>query len=107
MVFYEYTLIVSKHLSSSDVLQLFQDSSRVVFRHSGSVLKVEDFGWRELAFRVCKPRVGTYWHGRLFSFTFGANPTAVRELRALYDKHNGVLRHLPFKLKYKNSLLLG
>eukprot|EP00922_Rhytidocystis_sp_ex-Travisia-forbesii_P038296 GHVS01057042.1.p1 GENE.GHVS01057042.1~~GHVS01057042.1.p1 ORF type:complete len:108 (-),score=12.49 GHVS01057042.1:521-844(-) len=107
MVFYEYSLVISKQMSSSDLLQLFQDSARVVFRHSGAVLKVQDMGWRELAFRVNKPRVGAFWHGRLFCFTFGSNPAAVKELRSLYDKHNGVIRHLPSKLRYKNNMLLA
>ncbi|KEP60590.1 UNVERIFIED_CONTAM: mitochondrial ribosomal protein s6-2, putative [Hammondia hammondi] len=105
MVFYETFVLFSKRVQRADIRQLLKQQEALITKHHGSMLAVRDLGWRKTAFRVIKPRQGIFWFGRLFYFSFGANPAAITEMSQSLQSTNGVLRHATVRMKKRHNLM--
>lgn len=106
MVFYETFVYLSKRMNGSEIQQLLRQQEALIEKHHGSLLAIRDLGWRKAAFRICKPRQGIFWFGRLYYYSFGAHPAVVPEMAQALESTSGVLRHATMKMKYKHNLLI-
>eukprot|EP01066_Platyproteum_vivax_P002013 Platyproteum_vivax@DN12491_c0_g1_i1.p1 len=92
MPFYEAYVCTHGKCLETQVRQLFLESARTVQRHSGLILELKDYGLRQLAFPVLRPRVGKFWFGRYYELSFCCSPKAMEELRNLYRTSNVTIR---------------
>eukprot|EP00920_Eleutheroschizon_duboscqi_P023572 GHVT01058741.1.p1 GENE.GHVT01058741.1~~GHVT01058741.1.p1 ORF type:complete len:130 (+),score=16.90 GHVT01058741.1:1366-1755(+) len=106
MVFYETFCLFGKQMTRGDIRGLVAEKARIITKHNGVLLKVQDLGWRKLSRRVKSPKSGVHWSARCFSLSFAARPTAVVELNGLLNTCGGVLRHQTAKMKRQSAFLL-
>ncbi|KAF8820271.1 putative mitochondrial ribosomal protein s6-2 [Cardiosporidium cionae] len=106
MVFYESYVYLSKRMTQTDMISLFNECYSIISKNNGSLLSIKDLGWRQASYRVDKPRVGVFWFGHMFCVTFGSNPVSVKEITELYNTNTGVLRHVTMKLKPRHNILI-
>jgi len=60
MAFYECTFIVRHDMSPSDVTKLSDDMQKIITDLKGKVVKVEQWGLRNLAYKINKASKGHY-----------------------------------------------
>ncbi|KAF8820467.1 putative mitochondrial ribosomal protein s6-2 [Cardiosporidium cionae] len=106
MVFYESYVYLSKRMTRTDMISLFNECHSIISKTNGSLLSIKDLGWRQASYRVDKPRVGVFWFGRMFCVAFGSNPVCVKEITELYNTNTGVLRHVTMKLKPRHTIMI-
>ena len=93
MSFYEHVFIARQDLSPAQVDEVIERFVAVVEKEGGKVTKRENWGLRNLAYRIQKNRKGYY-----VLFNIDAPAEAVKELERTLRIDEDILRHLTIKV---------
>lgn len=93
MPFYEHTFIARQDLTPNKVSELADKYAAVITENGGKVTKREDWGLRNLAYKIQKNRKGYY-----MMFNVDAPAKAVIELERLERIDENLLRFLTVKV---------
>lgn len=95
MQFYESIFIVRPSLSDDDTNQLIEKMKGVLEKAGASLIKLENWGKKKLAYEVKRERRGTFVY-----LQFKAAGNAVGELERSYRLEDSVLKFLTVRLKH-------
>lgn len=98
MVFYETFFLINNRMTSQRLASLTKDVTSAIAKSEGSVIRLADYGWRNTAYPIIKPRVGKFYIGRWFHLTWCAKTTAVKEVQDVMLHESNVLRFLTTKV---------
>ena len=93
MPFYESVFIARQDLTPAKVSELTQKYIGVIEKEGGKVTKRENWGLRNLAYRIQKNRKGYY-----VLFNIDAPAEAIKELERTMRIDEDILRHLTVKV---------
>ena len=93
MPFYENVFIARQDLTPAKVKELTDKFTATIKENGGIVAKTEDWGLRDLAYKIQKNRKGHYT-----MLAIDAPATAVIEMERLMRLDENVLRHLTIKV---------
>lgn len=93
MPFYEHTFIARQDLTPNKVSELADKYAAVITENGGKVTKREDWGLRNLAYKIQKNRKGYY-----MMFNVDAPAKAIIELERLERIDENLLRFLTVKV---------
>lgn len=94
MQFYESIFIVRPSLSDDDTNQLIEKMKGVLEKTGASLIKLENWGKKKLAYEVKRERRGTFVY-----LLFKAAGNAVGELERSYRLEDSVLKFLTVRLE--------
>ena len=98
MPLYESVFIVRQDLSPVAADEVAKGYVKVMEKQEGKVEKFENWGLRDLAYRLRKNRKGYY-----FLFNIAAEPPAVVEMERLMRLDNNILRCLAIRVEKHQS----
>lgn len=98
MANYESVLIARQDLGASQVNTLVSDLSEVLKKEGGEVVKVDNWGLKNLAYRIKKNRKGHYV---LLNITAPAK--AISEYERLMRLNEDVIRYMTIKVDQFNN----
>mmetsp|Transcript_37723 Transcript_37723/g.90589 ORF Transcript_37723/g.90589 Transcript_37723/m.90589 type:complete len:131 (+) Transcript_37723:1253-1645(+) len=98
MVFYETFVYLNKRNSVYSVRLLFREASKIIVDNHGTVLNIQDLGWRHSGIQINKPRIGKFFYGRWYSMRYALAPSAQGALLNLFAQNRGVLRQKSFRV---------
>jgi small subunit ribosomal protein S6 len=94
MALYEHIIIVRQDVSSAQVESLTEELSALVSENGGSVEKVEQWGLRNLAYRIKKNRKGHY-----VLLNLDAPAAAVAELERIERINEDIIRIMTIRVE--------
>jgi small subunit ribosomal protein S6 len=94
MALYEHIIIVRQDVSSAQVESLTEELSTLVSENGGSVEKVEQWGLRNLAYRIKKNRKGHY-----VLLNLDAPAAAVAELERIERINEDIIRIMTIRVE--------
>lgn len=94
MALYEHIIIVRQDVSSAKVESLTEELSTLVSENGGSVEKVEQWGLRNLAYRIKKNRKGHY-----VLLNLDAPAAAVAELERIERINEDIIRIMTIRVE--------
>jgi small subunit ribosomal protein S6 len=94
MAFYETTLVFRQEISSADAEKLADSLIAPVKEMGGSIIKRENWGLRNLAYKIQKNKKGYYVH-----FGYEAGADAVSELNRKLRITEDVIRNLTIRVE--------
>ena len=98
MANYESVLIARQDLGASQVNTLIDEMSKVIKKEGGEVVKVDNWGLKNLAYRIKKNRKGYYvW------LNIVAPAKAISEYERLVRLNEDVIRYMTVKVDEFNS----
>ena len=100
MTNYESVLIARQDLGASQVNSIVEDLSNVVKKEGGEVVRVDNWGLKNLAYRIKKNRKGHYV---LMNITAPAN--AIAEFERIMRFNEDIIRYMTVKVDEFNSEL--
>jgi len=93
MAFYESVLIARQDLGASQVSAIVSDLSNVIAKEGGEVVRVDNWGLKNLAYRIKKNRKGHYV---LLNISAPAN--AIAEYERLMRVNEDIIRYMTVKV---------
>lgn len=90
---YESVLIARQDLGASQVSSLVSDLSEIIVAQGGEVVRVDNWGLKNLAYRVKKNRKGHY-----VILNIAAPATAIAEYERLMRVNEDVIRYMTIKV---------
>jgi len=105
MSLYESTFVVRQDTSASDVSKITETFSNIIKENGGKVLKVENWGLRNLAYVIKKNRKGHY-----VMLVIDAPHKAMQEFERRLKLSEDVIRNLTIKIESfdnKDSLMIA
>ena len=93
MPFYETTIIVRQDASTQQVEKLGEDIKKILEENEGRLTKQENWGLRQLAYRVKKYRKAHYLY-----LNMEASPTALTQIEYMLRYQEDVLRYLTVRV---------
>ncbi len=93
MALYESVIIARQDLSSSKVKELISNLDSILTEKGGKIVKTENWGLRNLAYRIKKNRKGHY-----VLFNIDAPAAAISEYERKMRINEDVLRYLTLKI---------
>ncbi|MBQ8671025.1 MAG: 30S ribosomal protein S6 [Alphaproteobacteria bacterium] len=98
MANYESVLIARQDLGASQVNALVEEMSQVIAKEGGEVVKVDNWGLKNLAYRIKKNRKGYYvW------LNIVAPAKAIAEYERLVRLNEDVIRYMTVKVEEFNN----
>lgn len=97
---YESVLIARQDLGTSQVSNIVSELSDVIKKEGGEVVKVDNWGLKNLAYRIKKNRKGHYV---LMNITAPAN--AIAEFERIMRFNEDIIRYMTVKVEEFNSEL--
>ena len=94
MALYEHIIIVRQDVSSAQVESLTEELSTLISENGGSVEKVEQWGLRNLAYRIKKNRKGHY-----VLLNLDAPAAAVAELERIERINEDIIRIMTIRVE--------
>ena len=94
MNLYEHTIIARQDVSPTQLKQIEQKYSKIVEKHEGNIVKLENWGLLNLAYLIKKNKKGNYIH-----FKLEANGRIISELEKNEKIDKNLLRYLTVKVK--------
>ena len=94
MTNYESVLIARQDLGASQVNTLVSDLSDIVKKNGGEVVKVDNWGLKNLAYRIKKNRKGHY-----VLMNISAPAAAIHELERLMRVNEDIIRYMTVKVE--------
>tara|TARA_A100000164_G_C21584909_1_gene620196 strand:+ start:54 stop:398 length:345 start_codon:yes stop_codon:yes gene_type:complete len=94
MNLYEHTIIARQDVSPSQLKQIEEKYSKIVKKHSGDVVKLENWGLMNLSYLIKKNKKGNYIH-----FKIKADGKIISELEKNEKIDKNLLRYLTVKVK--------
>ena len=91
---YQTVVIMKPDLDEAQVNEADKKVTQFIARFSGSVLKLEPWGKKRLAYRIRKNRYGFY-----LSFCHTLEPSSVSEFEKELRLDEGILKYLVIKLE--------
>lgn len=98
MANYESVLIARQDLGASQINTLVSDLSEVIKKEGGEVVKVDNWGLKNLAYRIKKNRKGYY-----VLLNIVAPAKAVAEYERLVRLNEDVIRYMTVKVEDFNN----
>ncbi|MBR3676248.1 MAG: 30S ribosomal protein S6 [Alphaproteobacteria bacterium] len=98
MANYESVLIARQDLGASQVNSLVSDLSEVIKKEGGEVVKVDNWGLKNLAYRIKKNRKGHY-----VLLNIVAPAKAIFEYERLIRLNEDVIRYMTVKVEEFNN----
>ena len=99
MVLYESFFLISNRMNNARFQSLTKDLAKAITSNEGAVIKLSDYGWRNTAYPIVKPRVGKFFIGRWFHVVWGGKTSAVKQVGDVLSHNSGVLRLLTTRIK--------
>ena len=93
MTKYESVLIARQDLGASQVSALVSDMSNVIAKEGGEVVRVDNWGLKNLAYRIKKNRKGHY-----VLLNISAPASAIAEYERLLRVNEDVIRYMTVKV---------
>ena len=93
MTKYESVLIARQDLGASQVSNIVADLSNVIAKEGGEVVRVDNWGLKNLAYRIKKNRKGHY-----VLLNISAPATAVAEYERLMRFNEDIIRYMTIKV---------
>jgi len=93
MPYYESVFIARQDISSSNVEELANQFQQLVEEQGGRITKTEQWGLKNLAYRIRKNRKGHY-----VLFNLDAPPEAVHELERTMRYNEDIIRYLTVRV---------
>jgi len=94
---YEHTFITKQDLSDSQTKKLVDKYEGIISANSGKVLKIEEWGLRNLSHRIQNNRKGFYFH-----FKFDGSGKTIEELEKMENIDDSLIRYLTVRVKKQN-----
>ena len=94
MNLYEHTIITRQDISPSQIKQIEEKYSKIVEKHKGDIVKLENWGLMNLSYIIKKNKKGNYIH-----FKIKADGKIVSELEKNEKIDKNLLRYLTVKVK--------
>ena len=91
---YEHTFITKQDLSSSQAKKLVSKYEDIIKINSGKVLKTEEWGLRNLSYRIKNNKKGFYFH-----IKFEGEGKTIEELEKLVNIDQTIIRFLTVRVK--------
>lgn len=98
MANYESVLIARQDLGASQVNTLVSDLSEVLKKEGGEVVKVDNWGLKNLAYRIKKNRKGHY-----VLLNISAPAKAIAEYERLMRLNEDIIRYMTIKVDQFNN----
>ena len=98
MANYESVLIARQDLGASQVNSLVSDLSEVIKKEGGEVVKIDNWGLKNLAYRIKKNRKGHY-----VLLNIVAPASAISEYERLIRLNEDVIRYMTVKVEEFNN----
>ena len=97
MAFYENTLVAKQDLAEKEIKTLKDKYNDIIMKASGKVIKIEEWGLLNLAYKIKNYKKGFYIH-----FKFEGNNKTLNEIEKKLKIDNSIIRHLT--VRYKNLI---
>ncbi len=94
MNLYEHTIIARQDVSPTQLKQIQDKYSKIVEKHDGNVVKLENWGLMNLSYLIKKNKKGNYIH-----FKIKADGKTISELEKSEKIDKNLLRYLTVKVK--------
>ena len=94
MNLYEHTIIARQDVSPTQIKQIQEKYSKIVEKHDGDVVKLENWGLMNLSYLIKKNKKGNYIH-----FKIKADGKIIDELEKNEKIDKNLLRYLTVKVK--------
>ena len=94
MNLYEHTIIARQDISPSQIKQIQEKYSKIVEKHDGNIVKLENWGLMNLSYLIKKNKKGNYIH-----FKIKADGKIISELEKNEKIDKNLLRYLTVKVK--------
>ena len=91
---YEHTFITKQDLSDSQLKKLVNKYEEIIKKNSGKVLKTEEWGLRNLTFRIKNNKKGFYFH-----IKFEGTGKTIEELEKEENIDESLIRYLSVRVK--------
>lgn len=98
MANYESVLIARQDLGAAQVNSLVSDLSEVIKKEGGEVVKVDNWGLKNLAYRIKKNRKGHY-----VLLNIVAPSSAISEYERLIRLNEDIIRYMTVKVEEFNN----
>ena len=95
---YEHTFIAKQDLSESQIKKIVEKYRNIIESNKGKIVKIEEWGLRNLSYEIKKNKKGFYYHFKLE----GVGET-IDQLEKAENIDESLLRHMTIKVK-KNDL---
>ena len=94
MSYYEHTFIVKQDLSENQNKKIIKKYESLINNNSGKIIKIEEWGLRNLAYEIKKSKRGFYIH-----IKFEAIGKTIEELEKAENIDETIIRFLTIKVK--------
>ena len=94
---YEHTFITKQDLSDSQAKKLVNKYEDIIKKNSGKVLKTEEWGLRNLTFRIKNNKKGFYFH-----IKFDGTGETIEKLEQAENIDESLIRYLTVRVKKHN-----
>jgi len=94
---YEHTFITKQDLSEDQTKNLIDKYENIIKKNSGKVLKTEDWGLRNLTFRIKSNKKGFYFH-----IKFEGTGKTIEKLEQTENIDDSLIRYLTVRVKKHN-----
>ena len=94
MNLYEHTIVARPDVSPSQLKQLQEKYSKIIEKHQGDIVKLENWGLMNLSYLIKKNKKGNFIH-----FKLKADGKIVAELEKNEKIDKNLLRYLTVKVK--------
>jgi len=91
---YEHTLIAKQDLQENQAKKIIEKYEEIIKKNSGKILKVEEWGLRNLSFIIKNNKKGIYYHMKI-----EGNGKTVEELEKAENIDESIIRYLTVKVK--------
>lgn len=98
MANYESVLIARQDLGASQVSNIVEDLTNVIKKEGGEVVRVDNWGLKNLAYRIKKNRKGHY-----VILNIAAPASAIAEYERLMRVNEDVIRYMTVKVEEFSS----
>lgn len=98
MANYESVLIARQDLGASQVSNIVEDLTNVIKKEGGEVVRVDNWGLKNLAYRIKKNRKGHY-----VVLNIAAPASAIAEYERLMRVNEDVIRYMTVKVEEFSS----
>ena len=98
MANYESVLIARQDLGASQVSSIVEDLSNVITKEGGEVVRVDNWGLKNLAYRIKKNRKGHY-----VVLNIAAPASAIAEYERVMRVNEDIIRYMTIKVEEFSS----
>ena len=98
-MFYETFFMINNRMNNHRFRSLAVDVNKAIRNNEGMMIRFQDYGWRNTAYPIVKPRVGKFYIGRWFHVTWGARPDGVKAVNDVLVHNSNVIRFITTKIK--------